>query len=101
MSPGGLYFCAVLTVLGFITNRLNVSITGVEHWVDRHYLPSWTEFSVTGAMVAGGFAVFGLAVKYLPIFEEEHERQPRRHAAEAAGSAAPLRSATVVTNAGD
>ena len=27
-SPGGLYLCAVLVVLGFITNRLNVSITG-------------------------------------------------------------------------
>src|SRR5579872_3070187 len=29
-NPGGLYFVAVLVVLGFITNRLNVSITGME-----------------------------------------------------------------------
>ncbi len=100
-SPGGLYFCAVLTVLGFITNRLNVSITGMEHWVGRHYMPSWTEFSVTAAMVAGGFALFGLAVKYLPIFEDEHEYTPRRFAPETAEPVVPLSSSTVVTNAGD
>jgi Ni/Fe-hydrogenase subunit HybB-like protein len=101
MSPGGLYFCAVLTVLGFITNRLNVSITGLERWVGRHYVPSWTEFSVTASMVAGGFALFGLAVKYLPIFEDEHEHKPRLSAAQAVEPAAPLSSTTVVTNAGD
>ncbi|MGD0974446.1 MAG: NrfD/PsrC family molybdoenzyme membrane anchor subunit [Candidatus Korobacteraceae bacterium] len=101
MSPGGLYFCAVLTVLGFITNRLNVSITGLEHWVGRHYLPSWTEFSVTASMVAGGFALFGLAVKYLPIFEDEHEHKPRLSAPQAVEPAAPLSSTTVVTDAGD
>jgi Ni/Fe-hydrogenase subunit HybB-like protein len=101
MSPGGLYFCALLTVLGFITNRLNVSITGMEHWVGRHYIPSWTEFSVTASMVAGGFALFGLAVKYLPIFEDEHEHKSRQFAPEAVEREAPLSAPTVVTNAGD
>jgi Ni/Fe-hydrogenase subunit HybB-like protein len=100
-SPGGLYFCAVLTVLGFITNRLNVSITGMEQWVGHHYLPSWTEFSVTAAMVAGGFGLFGLAVKYLPIFEDEHEHKQHQPAPESAESAASLSSATATVNAGD
>ncbi len=101
MNPGGLYFCAVLTVLGFITNRLNVSITGIEHWVGKHYLPSFTEFSVTASMVAGGFALFGLAVKYLPIFEDEHQLKPKPSAPRAVEAVAPLSSTTVVTNAGD
>ena len=101
MSPGGLYFCAVLTVLGFITNRLNVSITGIEHWVGHHYLPSFTEFSVTASMVAGGFALFGLAVKYLPIFEDEHHPKPKPSAPHAVEAVTPLSSPTVVTNAGD
>jgi hypothetical protein len=52
-------------------------------------------------MVAGGFALFGLAVKYLPIFEDEHQHQPRRYAPETTGPTEPLGSATVVTNAGD
>ncbi|MGA2962257.1 MAG: NrfD/PsrC family molybdoenzyme membrane anchor subunit [Candidatus Korobacteraceae bacterium] len=101
MSPGGLYFCAVVTLLGFITNRLNVSITGMEHWVGRHYIPSWMEFSVTASMVAGGFALFGLAVKYLPIFEDEHQHNPRQSAPEAPELVTPLSSTAVVTDAGD
>src|SRR5499427_959915 len=73
----GLYLAAVLVVLGFITNRLNVSITGQEWVVGRHYMPKWTEIAVTGAIIAAGFALFGLAVKYLPIFpaEEEHKKK--------------------------
>jgi Ni/Fe-hydrogenase subunit HybB-like protein len=73
----GLYLAAVLVVLGFITNRLNVSITGQESVVGRHYIPKWTEIAVTGAIIAAGFALFGLAVKYLPIFpaEGEHKKQ--------------------------
>jgi Ni/Fe-hydrogenase subunit HybB-like protein len=76
-----LYVAAVLVVLGFITNRLNVSITGLESAAGMHYVPKWTEIAVTGAIIAAGFALFGLAEKYLPIFpaEQPHqvfERQP-------------------------
>ncbi len=72
-SPGGLYLASVLTVLGFITNRLNVSITGLEGAAGFHYVPKWTEMAVTGAIVAAGFFLFGMAAKYLPIFPEEKE----------------------------
>jgi Ni/Fe-hydrogenase subunit HybB-like protein len=67
-SSGGLYACAVLVVLGFITNRLNVSITGMEASAGFHYIPRWTELAVTASIVGAGFAIFALAVKYLPIF---------------------------------
>ena len=75
-SPTGLYIAAVLVVLGFITNRLNVSITGMEASAGVRYLPKWTELAVTGGIVAAGFAIFGLAAKYLPIFPAE-ETLPR------------------------
>jgi len=77
-SAGGLYLAAVMVVLGFITNRLNVSITGLESTAGMHYVPKWTEIAVTGAIIAAGFALFGLAVKYLPIFpaEDEHVATP-------------------------
>jgi Ni/Fe-hydrogenase subunit HybB-like protein len=73
-TADGLYLAAVLVVLGFITNRLNVSITGLESSAGTHYIPKWTEVAVTGAIIAAGFALFGLAVKYLPIFsaKESH-----------------------------
>jgi Ni/Fe-hydrogenase subunit HybB-like protein len=73
-SAGGLYVTAVLVVLGFITNRLNVSITGLESAAGLHYVPKWTEVAITGAIIAAGFALFGLAAKYLPIFPAQDEQ---------------------------
>jgi Ni/Fe-hydrogenase subunit HybB-like protein len=93
-TSGGLYFIAVLVVLGFITNRLNVSITGMETSAGMHYIPKWTEYAVTGMIVAGGFALFGLAAKYLPIFPDEKEH-------EAAALQPQVVTASVMTHAGD
>jgi Ni/Fe-hydrogenase subunit HybB-like protein len=93
MSAGGLYVAAVLVVLGFITNRLNVSITGLESAAGLHYVPKWTEIAVTGAIIAAGFALFGLAEKYLPIFPAE---EPQRVVETQPAIAAP-----VLEHAGD
>ena len=38
-----------------------------------HYVPAWPEYLVTLMLVAIGFAVFGLAVKYLPVYPREEE----------------------------
>jgi molybdopterin-containing oxidoreductase family membrane subunit len=82
LSPNGLYLASIISLLGFITNRLNVSLTGFETYVGHHYLPKWTEFSVTLMIIAMGFALFGLAVKYLPIYPEEEAVVERRVPAE-------------------
>jgi Ni/Fe-hydrogenase subunit HybB-like protein len=74
LSPQWLYLASIFTVLGFITNRLNIALIGFETYVGHHYVPKWTEFSITLMIIAMGFALFGVAVKYLPIFgEEEHD----------------------------
>ncbi len=71
-----LYACALLVIFGFLANRLNVSITGMEAASGTHYMPKWTEIMVTLSVVAAGFAIFRLAAKYLPVFEEtEAERE--------------------------
>jgi Ni/Fe-hydrogenase subunit HybB-like protein len=75
-SANGLYFAAVLTVLGFVTNRLNVSITGMETAAGLRYVPKWTEMAVTASIVVLGFIIFGLAAKYLPIFANGAEARP-------------------------
>ena len=96
-SANGLYFAAVLVVLGFITNRMNVSITGFEGSTGVRYFPKWSELAVTGMIIAMGFALFGLAVKYLPIFPTEEvvlEQIPEPDSAVAVGSA-------VLEHAGD
>ena len=75
-TPGGLYLASVSTLLGFVTNRLNVAVTGMEASAGVHYIPKWTEIAVTAAIVGAGFAIFGVAAKYLPIFPEEHAAEP-------------------------
>lgn len=70
-SANGLYVSAVLCLLGFVANRMNVTITGMGRATGAHYFPRWTEIAVTLAIIAFGFWVFALAVKYLPIFSHE------------------------------
>jgi Ni/Fe-hydrogenase subunit HybB-like protein len=72
----GLVIGAFLTVLGFVMNRLNVSITGMERASGAAYFPSWVEVAISLALVAAGFAVFGLAVHYLPVFRETVPSRP-------------------------
>ncbi|HUN62398.1 MAG TPA: Ni/Fe-hydrogenase cytochrome b subunit [Candidatus Sulfotelmatobacter sp.] len=70
-SANGLYLTSVLCLLGFVTNRLNVAVTGMEAASRQHYVPKWSELAVTFSIIGGGFAVFALAAKYLPIFSHE------------------------------
>jgi len=97
LSPQLLYLASISTVLGFITNRLNVSLIGFETYVGHHYVPKWTEFSITLMIIAMGFALFSVAVKYLPIFPQEQRavNRPRRIETE------PLVGTAVLTHAGD
>jgi len=97
LSPGGLYLASVCTVLGFITNRLNIAVIGFETYVGHHYMPKLTEFSVTLMIVALGFALFGLAVKYLPIFPEARVPVQERVRTETA----PVVATPVLGHAGD
>jgi c(7)-type cytochrome triheme protein len=70
-SERGLFFAALLTVMGFIVNRLNVAVTGMAASSGVSYIPSWMEFAVTASIVGAGFALFALAVKHLPVFPQE------------------------------
>ncbi len=67
----GLFGVAVLVITGFILNRLNVSITGLEAYSGVHYFPRWTEVAVTLSIVGVGFLLFSLAVRYLNVFERQ------------------------------
>jgi Ni/Fe-hydrogenase subunit HybB-like protein len=81
-SPKGLLAGAVILLFGMILNRFNVSWFGVTHsdpltyiptfMSSVHYVPSLPEVAISLGIFSGGILAFGLAVKYLPIFEEEH-----------------------------
>ena len=74
-DPNRLYLVAILTVGGFVANRLNVAVTGMERWAGVRYIPKWSEVAVTLSMIGTGIVLFSYAVKYLPIFSHGHERK--------------------------
>lgn len=78
-NPRGLFIGAVMIILGFVLNRMNISITGMEAWAGVSYFPSWMEIAVTMAIVTGGFVVFSYAVKYLPVFQHKTEQTYTTH----------------------
>jgi Ni/Fe-hydrogenase subunit HybB-like protein len=75
----GLFIMSTMVVLGFVINRLNVGITGMEGWVGENYIPAWTEVAVTVFIVAIGFVAFGLAAKHLPVFEHGTGHDDKSH----------------------
>lgn len=71
-SRTGLYFTAVLVLCGFVLNRLNVSITGLQRYAGQTYFPSWMEIATTMFIVSCGFVAFRILAQWLPIFPAEH-----------------------------
>jgi Ni/Fe-hydrogenase subunit HybB-like protein len=71
VRPGALYACAVMVVLGFVANRLNVATTGLEAGSGVRYVPKWSEIAVTLSIVGAGFAIFRVVAHYFPIFEAQ------------------------------
>ena len=87
-SANGLLLGAVILLLGMILNRFNVSWFAIKHpdpityiptfMSQVHYVPSLPEIFLSIGIFSAGILAFGLAVKYLPVFEngEEEQQQP-------------------------
>jgi Ni/Fe-hydrogenase subunit HybB-like protein len=89
-SREGLFAAAVLVITGFLLNRLNVSITGLEASSGTHYFPKWTEVSVTLSLVGLGFLFFALAVRYFDVFESYSPGAEARRQAERSKTPVPV-----------
>jgi Ni/Fe-hydrogenase subunit HybB-like protein len=64
------YLCSLMVLFGFVANRLNVSITGLEASQGTHYMPKWPEVMITFSLISVGFAIFRMAALHLPLFVE-------------------------------
>jgi Ni/Fe-hydrogenase subunit HybB-like protein len=73
-TPLYLYWTCALVVMGFMANRLNVSITGLQASSGIYYVPKWTEFALTFATVAAAVLAFRYAVIYLDILPKNQPR---------------------------
>ena len=67
-SPIALYWTSAVLILGFITNRINVSITALERATNAGYVPKWPEMAVTVMLIAAAVIAFRWAVLHLDIF---------------------------------
>jgi len=76
-SPGALLASATLVILGFMTNRLNVSIIGMWESSGFHYVPKWSEIAVSAMIVTVGVFIFAAAAKHLPIFSSNGAAPPQ------------------------
>jgi Ni/Fe-hydrogenase subunit HybB-like protein len=82
-SASGLLTGAVITLLGLILNRFNVSWFAVKHPDPMFYLPTFMgnvdyfptfpEVAVSIGIFSAGIMAFGLAAKYFPVFDAEQE----------------------------
>lgn len=70
-SRRGLFAIAFMVILGFVLNRLNVSVTAFAASAGTNYFPSFPEAMITIFLVVLGFIGFALAVKYFAIFPDE------------------------------
>ena len=84
-SANGLLAGAIIVLLGMILNRFNVSWFAVKHPDPLFYMPTFMsnvkyfptlpEVAVSIGIFSAGILAFGLAAKYLPVFEAGHERE--------------------------
>lgn len=80
---------AVLTLIGIVLNRLNVSVIAFKWYAPVRYVPSWMEIVVTLAVISAELWVFRWVVNRMPVldFAMDHGEQPviepaaARHAA--------------------
>ncbi len=77
-NPQMLYWTCAVVVMGFMANRLNVSITAIDAMTGANYVPKWPEFALTIAVLAAAGVVFRLAVIYLDILPKKEEPRPLR-----------------------
>jgi len=85
-SPNGLLISAIILLVGMILDRFDVSWFAVRHpdplsyipslmAFNAHYIPSLPELSISVGIFSFGILAFGLAARYLPLFDaEDHHK---------------------------
>jgi Ni/Fe-hydrogenase subunit HybB-like protein len=61
---------AIISALGIIFNRLNISVIAFKWYAPVHYVPSWIEIVVTLAVVFGEIWAFRWVANRMPVFAE-------------------------------
>lgn len=63
-------FAAILTMIGIVMNRLNVTVIGFRWDAAVHYVPSWMEIVVTLAVIFTEIWIFRWVIHRMPVLRE-------------------------------
>jgi Ni/Fe-hydrogenase subunit HybB-like protein len=61
---------AILTMIGIVINRLNVTVIGFNWDVTPHYYPSWMEIVVTLAVIFTEIWIFRWVINRMPVLRD-------------------------------
>jgi len=61
---------SVITMVGIIINRLNVTVIGFNYDAPTHYYPSWMEIVVTLAVIFTEIWIFRWVINRMPVLRE-------------------------------
>ena len=65
---------SILTLIGIVLNRINVSVIAYKWYVPDHYVPSWMEIEITLAIIVAEIIVLRWVVNRMPILRALPER---------------------------
>ena len=79
---GLLFVAMVLNCFGAVMNRFVMTIQSLAVPVlpfesFQSYLPTWQEWGISAGVIAYGFIIFSLAYRYLPVFPQEADLNPK------------------------
>ncbi|MBN1986736.1 MAG: polysulfide reductase NrfD [Prolixibacteraceae bacterium] len=70
---------SVVTMLGIIVNRLNVTVIGFRWDAATHYVPSWMEIVVTLAVIFTEIWIFRWVINRMPVLRESPSWAGEKH----------------------
>jgi Ni/Fe-hydrogenase subunit HybB-like protein len=68
---------AVLTLVGIVLNRLNISVIAFKWYLPARYVPTWQEIVVTLAVLSAEIWVFRWVVNRMPVLDSAPVRAER------------------------
>jgi len=68
-SPSAMFWIGVCATVGLTLNRVNVSGLATLSLTRAHYVPAWTEWAVSGGILAAACLVYLFCVEYFGLFD--------------------------------
>lgn len=83
---------AVLTLVGVLLNRLNISVIAFKWYEPVHYVPTWMEVVVTAAVISAELWVFRWVILRMPVLGSKPAWAEEAEGEAAGGAAAAARA---------